>query len=294
MTTQNNSEEICELMEMTKIPESNLHTIEELTMALTKRDVLVREQRKMLEKSLSEWICTFDAMNDGVCLMDPEFHIQKCNKSFLKFTNLETFEEVIGKRCPDLLHGIDKIPDTCAGYRSMMTYKRETEEIQINGIWYVVTVDPVWSRNGKELIGFVHTMRDITIRMRAMDELRKANERFRSIVERIQEVVLRWRPDDGFICFSNKAAQFEFGERLTDGNWFLLLKGESVPRMQELLNSANPEEPMFRASHRIQINDHIEKCYQFVHTVIFNPKREAVEVQSVGRDTTQWVEDYEC
>ncbi|MEE8359480.1 MAG: PAS domain-containing protein, partial [Candidatus Omnitrophota bacterium] len=70
--------------------------------------------KKLYLNISDEWQTTFDAITDLVFIQDPDFTIVKVNKSLLKVLGVKK-KDVIGKKCYQILHGLD-IPWPCCPY----------------------------------------------------------------------------------------------------------------------------------------------------------------------------------
>ena len=62
------------------------------------------------------------------------------------------------------------------------TLQREQQELQFNGKWISITVDPITDETGK-LTGAVHIMTDVSERKSMEQGLRDSLDKFRSVAE---------------------------------------------------------------------------------------------------------------
>ncbi|HEY9834400.1 MAG TPA: response regulator [Stenomitos sp.] len=127
--------------------------------------------RQAEESALSlarEWQSTFDAMNDGVCLLNQEGRIVRCNTAISKLLN-QPLNECIGclhqELMPKRLGFVEPTPFTLV----QETRQRESHEVQGDSRWFSVTVDPVFDQ---EIVftGAVYILADVTERKRAEEE----------------------------------------------------------------------------------------------------------------------------
>ncbi len=139
--------------------------------------------RKKAEESLrtmaDQWQATFDAVNDSICVLDADWSITQANKATIDILGLPP-DQIIGKKCFDLVHGTSEPIDNCPVRRIELTRGRETETVQIGERWMEVTADPVFGEDGS-LQGVVHIMADITERKQQDEALRQNEETLRSI-----------------------------------------------------------------------------------------------------------------
>ena len=135
-------------------------------------------ERKVAEETLKEaarnWNRTFDAIQDGVALLDADQHIIHDNPAFQNFL-MKSKEEIRGKHCFQVVHATDHPVSGCPFVRMKKSKKRETMELKIGGSIYSVLVDPILDENGN-IDGAVHIITDITERKALEDRLRQAQK----------------------------------------------------------------------------------------------------------------------
>jgi len=148
----------------------------------TVRDITneVRNQNA-IKQAADEWQKTFDSISDFVFILDRDHNIVKANKSFIKALK-STPENVIGKKCYELLHKSDKPWPECPFEKTKESGKSTMQEVDDPniGVTLLVSISPIFDNAGK-LVGVVHIARDITERKKAENELKKANEELRKI-----------------------------------------------------------------------------------------------------------------
>lgn len=125
-----------------------------------------------LRTAAREWRTTFDAIGDGICLLDSECRIMRCNRAMATLLG-KPFSEIVGRSCWEIMHGTDTLPNGCAIERMQKSLRRETQILPMGEQWFHVTVDPLLSDDGS-LTGAVHIMSDITELKRTEDELKAA------------------------------------------------------------------------------------------------------------------------
>lgn len=167
----------------------------------TKRE-LVKELME-LRSQITEWQETFDVIPDIVALISPSFEIIKLNKAGYRSLGKKP-GEVIGKKCYEVMHGLDTPIDGCPCREAMATKKAGVGEITQGGKYYIVTASPILDENN-EVIALTHTFKDITERKKAEEELRESEERFRELAELLPQIVFEI-DERGNFTFANRWA----------------------------------------------------------------------------------------
>lgn len=133
----------------------------------------LEEEKNRLELVNQEWQKTFDAINDFIFIQDNNFTITKVNKAFAQAMKL-TPQEIIGKKCYQLLHKQDKPWQECPlerTYADKQSHSQTVEDINI-GIPLLVTTSPIIDEDGK-LVGVIHIAKDISQMKKKDEELNK-------------------------------------------------------------------------------------------------------------------------
>ena len=112
-------------------------------------------------------------------------------------------DEVIGKKCYELMHGSRTFFEKCPYQEMLRTGKRESLELPLGERWYQVTTDPLFDE-AEEIVGAVQVVRDITARRRAEEELRRAGAYNRCLIEASLDPLVTIGPD-GMITDVNEA-----------------------------------------------------------------------------------------
>ena len=143
----------------------------------------VTDMEEKIEKASEEWKRTFDAISDLVFVLDKDHRFVRVNKATCDFLKKEP-EELIGKRCFEVLHGTNKPIQNCPCEKMSTTKETETIEIYdpVLDKSFLITVSPLLDYEN-EYIGCVHIARDITKRKRMEDKLRSYSENLEELVE---------------------------------------------------------------------------------------------------------------
>ncbi len=148
------------------------------------RDITERKKvEEEIKRAAEEWGRTFDAIADLVFIVDKDFTITKMNKAFPEALKLKP-EDIIGKKCYELLHKSDKPWPGCPFEKTKKDKEPRTQEVDDPniGIPLLITTSPIFDDNGK-LVGAVHIAKDITERKRAEEALQKARDELEIRVE---------------------------------------------------------------------------------------------------------------
>ncbi len=131
-----------------------------------------------------EWRSTFDSIQDPVSIHDRDFGIVRANKSFADTFGME-IQEVIGKKCYEIIHGTEGPWPNCPHSQTMGSGKAVTEEFfePRLGRYLQVSASPRLN-DSHEVIGSVHIVQDITERKRAQEALQRAHD---ELEERVKE-----------------------------------------------------------------------------------------------------------
>ena len=122
----------------------------------------MKTKNQQNEKTNEQWHLIFDAIIDGVCLLDDNNKIIRTNKAMDElFPKLKG--KMIGKHCWEVVHESKEPIPECPIIQTRKTQKRESAEVQVGDKWLFVTVDPILDKNGK-ISEVVHIVRDVTER----------------------------------------------------------------------------------------------------------------------------------
>lgn len=132
------------------------------------------------------WEQIFDAMGEAVFIADVNNNIVKVNRSCAKLVNMNV-EDVIGKKCYSLMHGMDHPWPGCPFEKSKGDKKVHVDEVFSAplGKYFLVTASPILNQAG-EVIGVVHVSKDVTDIKKSEEDLKKKI----SELERFQRITI--------------------------------------------------------------------------------------------------------
>ena len=134
-----------------------------------------------LRLSARQWSVTFDAINDGILLMDEGGQVLRCNTAISEIIG-KPFQKIIGKAYDELLPVARDGGNSTALLKWPPTSRQETV-LQIGEQWFQATMHPV--SEGGLPHSAVCVMTNITERRRQEEEIRHLNA---SLEARIQEL----------------------------------------------------------------------------------------------------------
>ena len=139
------------------------------------------------EQLAKEWQQTFDAITDIVALISPTYELIRVNRAGCQGIG-KKLSELIGRKCYEVVHGLDRPIEGCPCARSLKTKRPGSGEFSSGGRHFIATADPILDRKGR-LVAFTHTVKDITDRKRTEDELVRHREHLAELVdERTREL----------------------------------------------------------------------------------------------------------
>jgi len=127
------------------------------------RDITDRKKaEEKLKEAAVEWQKTFDSITDLIFMQDENFTITKVNRAFAETLKLKP-EEIVGKKCYEILHKRNAPWDNCPFEQTRKDKKSHTEEVDDPGIGIplLITTSPIFDPSGK-FIGSVHIAKDIS------------------------------------------------------------------------------------------------------------------------------------
>lgn len=163
--------------------------VEPIELLATVRSLLrIRQAEELALTSAREWQTTFDAINDGVCLVDQQGRILRCNQAMTKLLG-KSAHDILGQVHYELMDSALGVGDGSCFYQAKETHQRQVLELQSRDRWFSKTVDPVLDDAG-HFTGAVLILVDITNRKRieaerqqAEIELQERNQRLDALYE---------------------------------------------------------------------------------------------------------------
>jgi PAS domain S-box-containing protein len=97
-----------------------------------------------------EWESTFNTLTDPVSIHDDKFRIVKINPALAELLQ-EKPENILGKKCHQIIHGLDNPHENCPNEKALLNHRSVAEEFWDSrlGKWLVVTCLPIIRNEGK-------------------------------------------------------------------------------------------------------------------------------------------------
>jgi PAS domain S-box-containing protein len=154
-----------------------LKPVEPDLLIATVKSVLRTRRAEEAARSLArEWQATFDAISDGVAVVDAEGRILRCNESLARILGRPA-DELAGTVCTELWPGLPR--EQQPFLRALESRRREAIELEYRGKLLAVAVDPIFEESGAAN-GAVHIVSDVTER-RQLEEQFRESQKFETI-----------------------------------------------------------------------------------------------------------------
>ncbi|MFL5358548.1 response regulator [Archangium sp.] len=131
----------------------------------------MRQAEEEARAAALQWKTTFDALGDGVCLLDRGGRVMRANRALLSLLGLPR-EQVVGRPFEELMRAASgseaELPPSCG---AVLACQGEAE-VCLGTRWYRVAANPVESAEGP-VTGAVRILSDITHRRELEDALRQ-------------------------------------------------------------------------------------------------------------------------
>ncbi len=163
---------------------------------LVLRDITERKRAEQdIIRAKEEWERTFDAVPDLITILDKDYHILRINRAMaerLAQTSSADREAqaCVGQFCYTCVHGTDAPPAFCPHTRVLSEKRTRTAEVHDEYLQgdFIISVSPIFDDQG-DIYGSVHVARDITLRKRMEEELRRYRDHLEDVVaERTAEL----------------------------------------------------------------------------------------------------------
>src|SRR5512133_227793 len=171
-------------------------------MPIDKPDVVLEEQGQILHAK-QELERTVDAVPDLIFITDTSHSIVHVNSALADRCGLP-LGELVGRKCYELIHGMEFAPDECpyAGLLGCGTSTiLELNIEKLNGA-FEATISPVMNSMG-QITSCVHIVRDVTKKRKIEMALQESEQRFSVFMEHLP-LAVSIKDEQGRILFANE------------------------------------------------------------------------------------------
>ncbi|MFP4049749.1 MAG: PAS domain S-box protein, partial [Desulfovermiculus sp.] len=146
-------------------------------------------QKHRAEAERDQWQATFDSVNDLIAILDCEYRIVRVNQPMAERLGT-TPDQIAGCFCYEVVHGMSYPTETCPHSRLLVSKGMERNtwfEERLNG-YFDVTVTPLLDAQG-ELVGCVHSARDISEKIQVEKQLQAKTDQLKTIMNAMDALV---------------------------------------------------------------------------------------------------------
>jgi PAS domain S-box-containing protein len=134
-----------------------------------------------IKSAYQNWMVSFNAMSDGISLLDAEQTILQANRALAEMAG-KPIDQIIGKKCYTLMHPEGRPDENCPFDRMLKSKKREQMDLELQGRHFNVLTEPIIDVESGRITGAVHVVSDIT-------EQKNAEQRIKAQLAELQ----RWQ-----------------------------------------------------------------------------------------------------
>ncbi len=238
-------------------------------------------------------LCTLlERSPEGLVFSDSSSLICQVNDEFCRMFGYER-EEILGK---DLDEVVSQDPSLIREGRDLLgelsskgSISLETERQRKDGTRFPVAITSYPVSADDQYCGFFTIYKDITRQKRYELEIRAREERLREILDNNPEMILRFTPDL-VASYANRTYCEYHGISYEDavGKCFSNhIFPDDIPSVHDKLLTLTPENPSITGEERVLLDNGEIRWQEWTDNGIFDDEGNLVEIQSLGRDTTE-------
>ncbi|MEO0250422.1 MAG: GAF domain-containing protein, partial [candidate division WOR-3 bacterium] len=127
-------------------------------------------------RAKKEWEAIFDAITEGIFMLDEDFNILRVNVAFAEMLGT-TPARLIGLKCYRVLHNLEEPPDYCPNLERMPIEETQTIEVREAALGkdLLLSTYPLRNADG-DVDRLVHIVQDITLRKKLQTQLAQAEK----------------------------------------------------------------------------------------------------------------------
>jgi PAS domain S-box-containing protein len=182
-----------------------MHPVEPLVLLATVRALLrARSAERLVRATAREWESTFNAMQDGLAILDLQGRIVRCNRTMAEWLGRSP-EELAGTRAVSF-HGAEEPAGGWPFFRALRSLARETSLVRRGDRWLRISADPILDADGR-CEGVVRIVVDVTEQKRLQAERDSVHERVASVLASITEAYFAVDREWRFVEMNHVAAE---------------------------------------------------------------------------------------
>ena len=142
-----------------------------------------------IQKARREWESIFQAIGHPTLVLDADHRLIHANAAAEKSAGRPE-KELMGKTCYQIFHNTNEPSEGCPFERMAASTPFETIEMEMEALGgdFLVSCTPMLDKEGR-IEKVIHIATDITERKKAEEALRKSQEKYRNLVENINDVI---------------------------------------------------------------------------------------------------------
>jgi len=241
---------------------------------------------KLLRNAEEDWRDLFNSLEDVMLIIDRDYNIEDINEVGLKLLG-KSKEEVIGKKCYQIISGADSPAEECPCRKSLETKKVESLDRYEErfGKYYSIHSSPIFDENG-EIIKFVDLRVDITERKRAEQELAKRAKIINEITDAVVTADL-----SGNITSYNTGAEQMYGykaQEVIGKPVSMFYSAEDIPILMSQIEELLKGNRISSVESRIIGENKKEVPVISSLAPIKNSEGKIIELIGIAKDITEW------
>jgi two-component system cell cycle sensor histidine kinase/response regulator CckA len=134
----------------------------------------IHQAEERAEAAAQQWQATFAAINDGVCLLDCDGRVLRCNPAAERILQRPA-AEILEHNCDELIPVTPESDERSVFRRMLQTRRREVAELAVGDRWLQTVADPMLSEAGG-WSGAVLILSDITDRKHLEERLSQSQK----------------------------------------------------------------------------------------------------------------------
>ncbi|RJP93705.1 MAG: response regulator [Desulfobacteraceae bacterium] len=175
----------------------------------------IKNEKNHAEKGRAQavrnWDAMFNAIGQMTFILDPHHGIEDVNDAALIKTGLSR-EELIGKKCFELVHGTRQPPDDCPMVKLLRSGHQETAPMVIEefGGDFLISCTPILDAAGK-VERVIHVATDISVLKKTENDLKENEEKYRMLFKSASDAIFLVDVETMALLDANEAASRLYG-----------------------------------------------------------------------------------